>query len=286
MTEQIFQSTGQGNDGTDPKKMVFTFIVCTLLFSLVFWYLITTTKPVSSNASFMFSCTIALMWCPAAGAIVTRLWHQRNLSGFELRNAPVFWLGFGIILPVLVGLCMFGSAWFLGIASFDTGNAASLLVVSSVPAIITAILFSCFAAFGEELGWRGLLVPELYRSMGFTGTALLSGTIWALWHIPLIIFGTYHGIGSIWFSLAIFIPSVIGSGVVMAWLRLASGSVWVTVLYHGFWNYFIQRFYPDLTVKTQAGEMMLGEFGWFVLVVFIVLAIIFWLVRNRLPQKG
>jgi hypothetical protein len=116
-------------------------------------------------------------------------------------------------------------------------------------------------AAGEEFGWRGLLVPELARFMGFTRLALFSGAIWTAWHIPLILFGTYHGTGSVWYSLAVFVPSVMGAGLVIAWLRIISGSVWVAVLFHGFWNYFIQQVYPAMTVMTDAGEMMLGEFG-------------------------
>jgi len=74
----------------------------------------------------------------------------------------------------------------------------------------------------------------------------------------LILFGTYHGTGSVWYSLAVFVPSVMGAGLVIAWLRIISGSVWVAVLFHGFWNYFIQQVYPAMTVMTDAGEMMLG----------------------------
>jgi membrane protease YdiL (CAAX protease family) len=39
-------------------------------------------------------------------------------------------------------------------------------------------------ALGEEIGWRGFLVPELSRKMSFTGTAILSGAVWSCWHYP------------------------------------------------------------------------------------------------------
>ena len=97
-------------------------------------------------------------------------------------------------------------------------------------------------------------------------------------------FGTYHCAGPIWYSLAVFILSVMGAGCILEWLRLAAGSVWVVVLFHGFWNYFIQQFYPALTMTTSAGEMMLGEFGGFVAVFYIALALVFWHFRDRLPK--
>src|SRR2546430_1382585 len=37
------------------------------------------------------------------------------------------------------------------------------------------------SALGEEIGWRGFLVPELARSMSFSAVALTTGIIWATW---------------------------------------------------------------------------------------------------------
>jgi len=224
------------------------------------------------------------MWCPTFAAVVTRLVFQHNLKGFGFGLKKPVWLAVGILLPVAAGLIMFGFAWISGIAPFNTDNAAVIFSLTFIPAFLYAILYNCFAAAGEEFGWRGFLVPELGRCMDFTRLALISGAIWTVWHIPMMIFGGYHGTGPFWYSLAVFIPSVMGAGLILAWLRLASGSVWVAVLFHGFWNYFIQMFYPALTRTTDAGQMMLGEFGWFVAVFYIALALIFWHFRDRLPK--
>ena len=271
---------------TNPRVMVLAFVILTFLFSSVFWYLITITPQVAANANLLLTLTIANMWCPAVAAIITRLWFQRNLKGFGLHPGESKWLILGMLLPVAVGFLMFGSAWISGIAPFNTANVAKVFSITFIPTFLYLVLFNCFAAFGEELGWRGLLVPELSRFMGFTELALLSGAIWTSWHLPLMFFGTYHGTGTIWYSLVVFIPSVMGAGLILAWLCLKSGSVWVAVLFHGFWNFFIQQFYPLLTEKTPGGDMMLGEFGWFVAIVYIVLAVAFWHFRNLLPDSS
>ena len=39
-------------------------------------------------------------------------------------------------------------------------------------------------AVGEELGWRGYLLPRLARRVGHTGAALIMAVLWALWHLP------------------------------------------------------------------------------------------------------
>jgi membrane protease YdiL (CAAX protease family) len=238
---------------------------------------------VAANAAVFVTYTVATMWCPATAAIITRLLFQRNLKGFGFGWGKTRLQLVSVLLPIGVGFFMFGSAWLSGIAPFNTEKASTIFSTSFIPVFLFGIIFNLFAAGGEELGWRGFLVLELSRWMGFTRLALVSGAIWTVWHFPEIFFGTYHGTGPLWYSVLVFVPSVMGSGLVLAWLRLASGSVWVAVFFHGFWNYFIQQFYPALTVTTEAGNMMLGEFGWFVVLAYVVLAGVFWHYRYRLP---
>jgi membrane protease YdiL (CAAX protease family) len=261
------------------RREVLTFIVLAFAFSSVFYYLIANAATPHDAGIF----TIMLMWCPAVAAVLTRLYWQRNLAGFGLGLGDRKWLLVGIFLPIVLGLVMFGSVW-LTVGEFNYEKAAEMFSVSFLPMFAWLLAFNIFAAFGEELGWRGLLVPEMSKFMSFTKLALLSGAIWAVWHFPLIIFGSYHGVGSLWFSLLTFTPSVIGAGVVLAWLRLKSGSVWVAVLFHGFWNYFIQAFYPALTVQTPSTELITGEFGWLSPLVYVLLALVCWHYRGRLPK--
>lgn len=75
-----------------------------------------------------------------------------------------------------------------------TGKAADL---PSGPGFIPGIFFisvilipwiNSVFAFGEELGWRGFLLPRL-MPLGKTKAYLLVGIIWGLWHAPLITMG-------------------------------------------------------------------------------------------------
>jgi hypothetical protein len=68
----------------------------------------------------------------------------------------------------------------------------------------------------------------------------------------------------IWLATGILIP--IGTGLVLSWFQLASRRIRVTVLFHEFLNWFFQDFSPTLTMTFDVGQMMLGEFGWFLAV--------------------
>jgi hypothetical protein len=50
---------------------------------------------------------------------------------------------------------------------------------------IGIVLSTLTLSLGEELGWRGYLLPQLL-SVGRTRALVLVGLIWAAWHMPLI----------------------------------------------------------------------------------------------------
>lgn len=57
-----------------------------------------------------------------------------------------------------------------------------------VQALIAGITINAVAGFGEELGWRGLMLDEL-NHLSFWHASLVIGVIWGLWHAPLILMG-------------------------------------------------------------------------------------------------
>jgi membrane protease YdiL (CAAX protease family) len=54
--------------------------------------------------------------------------------------------------------------------------------------LIAGVTVNAIAAFGEELGWRGLLQKELGH-LGFWRSSAAIGAIWGVWHAPLILHG-------------------------------------------------------------------------------------------------
>jgi membrane protease YdiL (CAAX protease family) len=63
-----------------------------------------------------------------------------------------------------------------------------LLVISFAQVLMAGPSINAVAAFGEELGWRGLLWHEL-KPLGFWRASLMIGFFWGLWHLPVIVNG-------------------------------------------------------------------------------------------------
>lgn len=66
--------------------------------------------------------------------------------------------------------------------------AIPMLFVFLVQGIIAGITVNLPFVFGEELGWRGLLLKETQK-MGFLISSLFIGIVWGIWHLPIILMG-------------------------------------------------------------------------------------------------
>jgi membrane protease YdiL (CAAX protease family) len=147
------------------------------------------------------------------------------------------------------------------------------------------VALSCISALGEELGWRGFLVPQLAKVTSFTRVALASGAIWALWHYPILLFSIYHGAGPLWYSALCFTVMVIGMSFLFAWMRLKSGSVWTGMILHASHNLFVQAFFDPQTRHSKFTDLWTTEFGAGLALVGIALAMIFHRKRHELPVQ-
>lgn len=91
--------------------------------------------------------------------------------------------------------------------------------------------------FGEEIGWRGVLLPELLRRTGAFSAALAVGAVWYLWHVPLYLAdGKLPGPR----AHALFALECLLLSAILTWFFLRSqGSVLLAIYLHNASNYFI-----------------------------------------------
>src|SRR5919112_4062042 len=127
--------------------------------------------------------------------VITRDGFSREgwkVLGLHRLGLSVWWIAIGVIF--LTSLVASAIVWATPLASLimpADGLGASLLP------FLTAVVFMTLTfSLGEELGWRGYLLPQLL-SVGQTRALVLVGLIWAAWHMPLIFLPPlYHSAGN------------------------------------------------------------------------------------------
>jgi membrane protease YdiL (CAAX protease family) len=225
---------------------------------------------------------LAVMWSPGLAALVTLLAFQRNVRGIGWHLGRPRYLLIGYALPLVECSLVYGLVWASGLGAL---RADLVDVGQTLLAITPGILTGIFLALGEEIGWRGLLVPQLARRTTFTRTALISGGIQAVWHWPFVLFAGFSSAAPWWFALTVLTITVTLAGFSAAWLRLRSGSVWPVVLAHASFNLYIQSAFNPLTRDTGITEYVVDEFGVAFVLSGTAIAYVFWRLRHRLPAS-
>jgi len=243
-------------------RKIWIFIILTLAVSSV-WYF---TMILTGSAH---DVGLLWMWSPGLAAILTQLIFKGSLQDFAWRPGPTRYLLLAALIPVAYSVTIYGIAWITGVAGFR--NPSKNLLIAFVP----GFFLYCFAALGEEIGWRGFLVPHLMKITSFAKTVVISWIIWALWHYPAILWADYQSDASRWFDLASLTITIIGLSAMTAWMRLKSGSIWPAVIWHGVHNLLIQAVFLAMTVDTDVSEYVVDDFGIGVVITGIILAIVF-----------
>lgn len=192
----------------------------------------------------------AAMWVPGAAALlVTRFIQQKPLGALNLqRLGPKRIYLWAWLVPLLASLGAGLITWLLGWGQLDLTfsqivDAASEIpdqIPLSLPAVVAiqilagiliGPLINTLFALGEELGWRGFLLPELLP-LGQNRAILVSGLIWGLWHIPVIVQGHNYPEAPV---LGIFLMTAftVLLGAFLSWLYFKTGSPWAPALGHG-----------------------------------------------------
>ncbi|MBE7470361.1 MAG: CPBP family intramembrane metalloprotease [Anaerolineales bacterium] len=254
-----------------------------------------------SSPPIVWVMLIGTAWAPGLAALATRLIYYRSLRGMGWQGVQPRYLLLGAGLTLLFIALSYMAAWLLSPGSFapfqvldeatamlGRGWAADGVIVLVYLGLngLMLILPIGFFALGEEIGWSGLLAPQLARMTSFGSTALITGIIWALYHFPLMLFGGYTQGVPLWYGLLINSIVLVASGFMPIWLRLKSGSMWPAVLTHTCWNIFMFYLFEPITRTTPLTLYLVGEKGAATAVVVIVSALLFWRLGRSLGQPG
>jgi membrane protease YdiL (CAAX protease family) len=259
------------SDGT--KALLFYGLTLAMVFVVAL-------LPEASTEVAMFTPLLAVL---IVLFVVTRDGYTRKglrslgLHRLGLRAWPVAMLG-----PLLVLGLAYGVVWSTGIARFAVPDrlidgAAGLGVPVWLLAPVATVIVPIFTlglvtSFGEEIGWRGYLLPRL-ESLGAWRAVLLAGLLHAVFHLPIIFLTSlYHTGGNKLIVVPLFLLSVTIAGMFLGYLRLRTDSVWPAVIGHSAHNVMWNAF-GAFTVASSpvASEYLAGESGLLVILGYAAL---------------
>lgn len=167
------------------------------------------------------------VYAPAIAALALVLYRQgidgarRFLARLLLWRASIHWYVFLIVGVPLV---------FYTSALFKKGASDTLFPFASVPAYLLALFPMAIKGPVEEIGWRGLALPLLQRSMAPFWAGLVLGGIWGIWHLPaFLLSGTPQ---SAWSLTPFFVGTIALSVIVTPLFNNARGSLLLPALFH------------------------------------------------------
>lgn len=186
--------------------IVIAFATAWIIFLLVPFFGIT------YGAGLSVVIVAAAMFAPALANVLTRAITKEGFQNMYLRphlKGQIKWyllIYFGptilLALSAVLYFLIFPRQFDPGLATFrslaSTGNtmglsASTLVLISALQVILIGPLINIIPTLGEELGWRGYLLPKLRFFCSDRSALVVTGAIWGLWHLPVIVMGHNYG---------------------------------------------------------------------------------------------
>ncbi|WP_147819965.1 CPBP family intramembrane glutamic endopeptidase [Salidesulfovibrio onnuriiensis] len=230
---------------------------------------------------------VACMWIPGLCALaVHRLVEKRPVRELGLRFGS--WKGYALAVAIvpLAYVAIFGLTWLLGLGAPDWQlraltdlqpagqevDIASIYLTVLPASIFLGPVINLLPALGEELGWRGFLLPR-FMGLGKLRAYLLLGLVWGLWHAPLIWVGfNYPGYPVL--GILMMVLGCTAFGALFNEMTLQYGSVFLAAFLHaalnsqgyGIWNFL----FPDVNPMLGGDTGLTGLFVWSLLALWAV----------------
>lgn len=248
------------------KKAIILFLIITLILSSLCYYVRI------AGGEKAAGMTAILMFCPTISALIVRTVYYRGEKILGINRCRLQYAAAAVIIPFLYLGLSYGIYWLL-----SKGSLSGQLYSNSIGILLLLIPSSLITAAGEEIGWRGFLLPKMTETWNLKIAIFFSGLIWAVWHYPLIIAGLYQAGTPLWYQLPVFTIEIFAITAILAVLRLRSKSVWPAIILHASHNYFDQVIFAPLT-NNHLSHYYVGETG-------IITAILLCLIAFSLLKK-
>ncbi len=199
------------------------------------------------------------------------LWRSFGLTKAGLAS----WLP-ALFLPVLLCGAAYGTALVIGAGRWADIDITTATATTWVVNLMINTVIMTIVILGEEIGWRGYMLPRVQQVTGMRRGALITGFAHGLFHLPLILLATTYDVGgSRWIAAPAAVVTITAGGVFYAWLRDRSGSVWPVAVAHNSVNTVFDMGASTVVATSPASlAYVAGETGFATLGACVVLAAI------------
>lgn len=197
-----------------------------------------------------FVCLAMLF--PALAALLTRYVTREGfavtgrdslLLGISFRDGKWIYFVLAMILPWVYFELGYAFMLLFSPKAFDTSYPALLEITEQERPIIyiqplTMMIsgtIASFAAFGEEAGWRGYMMPKMIKLWGVKKAVIFGGILWGIWHWPLTYVGHNFGrdyAGYPFTGFAGMCAICVFMGMILTFLTYKTGSIWPAAFLH------------------------------------------------------
>ncbi len=249
---------GQDNERWIDRHAITFFVLTCFGFSWGLWFLVMMSSagwipvqvPLNPYGSFGPAVAALLtLWIRGRRPAVSRLLR----SAFRFRTNPRWYL-FSVLSPM--GLSILALIVYSVVAKKLPEPHLDQWYMIFPIALLILILGG---PLGEEIGWRGFLLPELlkrYRSLTAAG---IVGMFWFGWHLPLF---WMEGSSQQGVALPPYLFWIFTESILFTWLyNRTGGSVWMAILFHTGINttyYCIPYVFPEADASKLFHYSFLG----------------------------
>ena len=211
---------------------------------LIFFIFIFTGHTWTGSTLEMLSLVSLGMLAPAIAHVITRkitnegyrfTGEKSMMLGIDLKGKKWIFFLLAMFLPVVYSTLGDGVIWMVCPEAFGEAEVSSFVVIIyPLIAVVKGVVLS-FAAFGEEFGWRGYMMPKLIELMGMPKAIIVGGVIWGLWHAPLTCVGHNFGMdypGFPYVGIILMCLFCTALGTVLVYVTIKTDSIWPAAFMH------------------------------------------------------
>ena len=211
---------------------------------LIFFIFIFTGHTWTGSSPEMLSLVSLGMLAPAIAHVITRkitnegfrlIGEKSMMLGIDLKGKKWIFFLLAMFLPVVYSTLGDVIVWLFCPEAFGEAEVSSyVVIIYPLISIVSGVVLS-FAAFGEEFGWRGYMMPKLIELVGMPKALIVGGIIWGLWHAPLTCVGhnfgmDYPGFPYVGIIVMCLFCTVLGT--ILMYVTVKTNSVWPAAFMH------------------------------------------------------